>query len=72
MENVKKNSGQYIMIGENRIRYFEEGEGDTVLFIHGIGQAMSVKTYTHFPNTATLLRLTLSVTDFPISPNATT
>ncbi len=40
MENVKKNSGQYIMIGENRIRYFEEGEGDTVLFIHGIGQAM--------------------------------
>lgn len=42
MENseIKKNSGQYIMIGDNRIRYFEEGEGETVLFIHGIGQAM--------------------------------
>ena len=42
MENseIKKNSGQYIMIGDNRVRYFEEGEGETVLFIHGIGQAM--------------------------------
>lgn len=42
MENseIKKNSGQFIMIGDNRIRYFEEGEGETVLFIHGIGQAM--------------------------------
>ena len=36
----RRSAGQYIMIGENRIRYFEEGQGETVIFIHGLGQAM--------------------------------
>ncbi len=36
----RRATGQYIMIGENRIRYFEEGQGETVIFIHGLGQAM--------------------------------
>ncbi len=40
LNQERRNSGQYIMIGENRIRYFEEGEGETVILIHGIGQAM--------------------------------
>lgn len=37
---VRKSGGQYISIGEHNIRYFEEGQGETVIFIHGIGQAM--------------------------------
>lgn len=37
---VRKSSGQYIDIGGNSIRYFEEGQGETLIFIHGIGQAM--------------------------------
>lgn len=36
----RRATGQYIMLGENRIRYFEEGEGETVILIHGLGQAM--------------------------------
>ena len=38
--NEKKSGGQYIEINGNKVRYFEEGNGPTVLFIHGIGQAM--------------------------------
>ncbi|MBR2861362.1 MAG: alpha/beta fold hydrolase [Clostridia bacterium] len=37
---VRRASGQYIEIGNKKIRYFEEGVGDTVIMIHGIGQAM--------------------------------
>ncbi len=37
---IRKKTGQYIDIGGNSIRYFEEGQGDTVILIHGIGQAM--------------------------------
>ncbi len=39
-ENTQKSSGQYINIGEYRIRYFEEGQGETLILIHGLGQAM--------------------------------
>ncbi len=38
--DVRKSGGQYILIGENKVRYYEAGEGETVIFIHGIGQAM--------------------------------
>ena len=37
---IRKSSGQYITIGEYSIRYFEEGQGETIILIHGIGQAM--------------------------------
>ena len=37
---IRKSNGQFIKIGENTIRYFEEGQGETVIFIHGLGQAM--------------------------------
>lgn len=40
IQEVRKSGGQYITIGEHNIRYFEEGQGETVIFIHGIGQAM--------------------------------
>lgn len=40
ISETRKSSGQFIDIGENRIRYFEEGEGETVIMIHGLGQAM--------------------------------
>ncbi|MBP5661874.1 MAG: alpha/beta hydrolase [Clostridia bacterium] len=33
-------SGQYIQAGGRKIRYYEEGEGENLLMIHGIGQAM--------------------------------
>lgn len=36
----RKSSGQFIDVGGNTIRYFEEGNGETVILIHGIGQAM--------------------------------
>ncbi len=42
-ENLTENrraTGQYIMLGDTKIRYFEEGEGETLLMIHGLGQAM--------------------------------
>ncbi len=39
-QEVRNTGGQYITIGEHRVRYFEEGQGETVVFIHGIGQAM--------------------------------
>lgn len=37
---VRKTGGQYILIGGNKVRYYEAGQGETVIFIHGIGQAM--------------------------------
>jgi pimeloyl-ACP methyl ester carboxylesterase len=37
---ARKTGGQYIAIGEYNVRYFEEGQGETVIFIHGLGQAM--------------------------------
>jgi 2-hydroxy-6-oxonona-2,4-dienedioate hydrolase len=37
---ARKAGGQYISIGDYNIRYFEEGQGETVIFIHGLGQAM--------------------------------
>ena len=40
IQEVRKSGGQYITIGEYNVRYFEEGQGETVIFIHGIGQAM--------------------------------
>ncbi len=40
LNNERRSSGQYIEIGGNNIRYFEEGEGATLVFIHAIGQAM--------------------------------
>ncbi len=40
LTNERKSGGQYIKIGENNIRYFEEGEGATLIMIHAIGQAM--------------------------------
>ena len=40
IQEVRKSGGQYITIGEHNIRYFEEGQGETLIFIHGIGQAM--------------------------------
>lgn len=40
MSETKQSGGQFIMLGEAKIRYFEQGEGETVLFIHGLGQAM--------------------------------
>ncbi len=40
IQEVRKSGGQYITIGDYNIRYFEEGQGETVIFIHGIGQAM--------------------------------
>lgn len=41
MENTeKKPAGQFIELGNNRIRYYEEGQGETILMIHGLGQAM--------------------------------
>lgn len=39
-KEIRKSNGQFIKIGENTIRYFEEGQGETVIFIHGLGQAM--------------------------------
>jgi len=36
----RRSSGQYIKLGDCNVRYFEEGEGKTLIFIHGIGQAM--------------------------------
>ena len=38
--NEKKSCGQYIELGNQRIRYFEEGQGETLLMVHGLGQAM--------------------------------
>ncbi len=40
MSEIRQSNGQFIMLGETKIRYFEQGEGETVLFIHGLGQAM--------------------------------
>lgn len=40
INEVRKSGGQYITVGEHNIRYFEEGQGQTVIMIHGIGQAM--------------------------------
>ena len=37
---IRKKTGQYIDIDGNSIRYFEEGQGETLILIHGIGQAM--------------------------------
>lgn len=37
---IRKSSGQYIAVGDYKVRYFEEGQGETVILIHGIGQAM--------------------------------
>ncbi len=40
INEVRKTGGQYILINGNKVRYFEAGQGETVIFIHGIGQAM--------------------------------
>lgn len=32
--------GKYITVNNHKIRYFESGEGEPVLFIHGLGQSM--------------------------------
>ncbi len=37
---ARRTGGQYIKINDWQIRYFEEGQGETVIFIHGLGQAM--------------------------------
>ena len=40
MSEIRQSGGQFIMLGETKIRYFEQGEGKTLIFIHGLGQAM--------------------------------
>ena len=40
INEVRNTGGQYISINGNKVRYYESGQGETVIFIHGIGQAM--------------------------------